>query len=164
MPNRRTTKYIVLHCSATRAKQDVDAAQIRQWHLAQGWQDIGYHYVIKRDGTVETGRAPDNSVGSHVKDHNSNTLGICLVGGLNNETARPEDNFSGEQKAALRQLITKLLVRYPDATILGHRDLSPDKNHNGTIERNEWLKECPCFDARAWARSTGLPAAPERLA
>ncbi len=163
MSVRRSTHYIVLHCSATRAKQNVGAAEIRQWHLKNGWRDIGYHYVVQRDGTVEAGR-PENDVGSHVKGHNSTTLGICLVGGLNNVTARPEDNFTTEQKLSAVKLIKELVKRYPKATVLGHRDLSPDKNGNGTIERDEWLKDCPCFDARTFARIHGLPAAPEKLA
>lgn len=163
MAVRKSTKYIVLHCSATRAKQQVTAAQIRQWHKAQGWSDIGYHYVIGRDGLIERGRA-DGLIGSHVAGHNSNTLGVCLVGGLNNETAKPEDNFTVAQKAAAAKLIRELLGRYPGATVLGHRDLSPDRNGDGVIQKSEWLKDCPCFDARTFAHDNGLPAAPEKLA
>ena len=162
MATRKSTKFIVLHCSATRAKLAVTAAQIRQWHKAQGWSDIGYHYVIRRDATVELGRA-ETAVGSHVAGHNSNTVGICLVGGLNDATGKPEDNFTTAQKAAATKLIRELLLRYPGATILGHRDLSPDRDGDGVVERGEWLKECPCFDARTFARANGLPAAPDRL-
>ena len=160
---RKSTRYIVLHCSATRAKQDIDAATIRKWHKSQGWADIGYHYVIRRDGRVERGR-PVDEIGAHVAGHNANTLGICLVGGLNNVTAKPEDNFTAEQKSALAKLCADLLRRYPRATILGHRDLSPDRDKNGVITPNEYLKSCPCFDARKWAVSAGLPAAPVKLA
>lgn len=162
MTIRKSTKYIVLHTSATRARQDVTAAQIRSWHKAQGWSDIGYHYVIRRSGVIEPGRA-ENAVGAHVSGHNHNTLGICLVGGLNDKTGKPEDNYTIEQKAMAAKLIRDLLTRYPNAKILGHRDLSPDRNGNGIIEKHEWLKECPCFDARDWAHDMGLPAAPLRL-
>lgn len=160
---RKETRYIVLHCSATRAKQNVTAKEIRGWHKAQGWSDIGYHYVIRRDGTVEEGRRPDTSVGSHVAGWNSTTLGICLVGGLNNVTAKPEDNFTGAQTLSCLNLCKDLLKKYPKATILGHRDLSPDKDRDGIVEPQEYLKACPCFDARAWARSVGLPAAPRKV-
>ena len=160
---RKATRYIVLHCSATRPAQFVDASIIRQWHKAKGWSDIGYHYVIRRDGTVEPGRA-ETAIGAHVAGHNASTLGICLVGGLNNTTAKPEDNFTPRQRAALKRLCEALLGRYPGATILGHRDLSPDRNRDGAITPNEWLKACPCFDARDWAKSAGLPPAPKKLA
>ncbi len=162
MSIRTSTKYIVLHCSATRAKLAVTAAQIREWHKAQGWTDIGYHYVIRRDGKVEAGRA-ENAVGAHVGGHNSNTLAICLVGGLNDATGRPEDNFTDAQKAAAVKLVRELLTRYPGALILGHRDLSPDKDKDGVVEPGEWLKMCPCFDARSFAKAHGLPPAPVRL-
>lgn len=147
MANRRRTDYIVLHCSATRAVQNIGAKEIRQWHRAQGWSDIGYHYVIRRDGTVETGRAPDTSVGSHVKGHNANSVGICLVGGLNNATYAPENNFTSAQWFALKGLLAKLLKKYPDAKILGHRDFPGVQ------------KACPCFAAKAWAKANGFPAA-----
>lgn len=160
MTIRKATKHIVLHCSATRANQDVGAKEIRAWHRARGWSDIGYHYVIRRNGTVERGRQPDNSIGAHVEGHNSNTLGICLVGGLNNRTGAPEDNFTPAQHQALADLIKRLLPRFPGATILGHRDLSPDRDGDGVVEPHEWLKACPCFNARDWAKIRGLPAAP----
>lgn len=161
---RKSTKYIVLHTSATRAVQDIGAADIRKWHRAKGWSDIGYHYVIRRNGKVETGRKPDNSIGAHVQGHNSNTLGICLVGGLKTESPYvAEDNYTAAQWKALESLIRSLLKKYPNATICGHRDFSPDKNRDGKITSNEWIKICPCFDARTWAKSRGLPAAPAKL-
>lgn len=163
MSNRRATRFLVLHCSATRARQPIDAATIRKWHRARGWVDIGYHYVIRRDGTLEAGRAPD-AIGSHVAGWNGSTLGICLVGGLNDVTARPEDNFTRAQWDTLRALLSKLVARYPEATVLGHRDLSPDRDGDGAVAPSEYLKACPCFDARAWAVANGFPAAPRRIA
>lgn len=145
---RSRTDYIVLHCSATRAIQDIGAKEIRQWHKARGWKDIGYHYVIRRDGTVETGRKPDDSIGAHVAGHNSNTLGICLVGGLANAAPyKPENNFTPTQWTALKALLTKLLKKYPGGKIRGHRDFK------GVT------KACPCFDAKSWARANGFPFA-----
>lgn len=145
---RRSTKYIVLHCSATRASLDVGAKEIRQWHTAQGWSDIGYHFVIRRNGKLERGRA-ENAIGAHVAGHNSNTLGVCLVGGVGEGKGwPPENNFTQAQWATLRVLMRDLLARYPGATILGHRDFP------------NVAKACPSFDARAWARANGFPAAP----
>jgi len=148
MPIRKTTKHFVLHCSATRAIQDIGAKEIRGWHVnGNGWADIGYHFVIRRDGRLEKGRAID-AVGAHVANHNSNTLGICLVGGLNDKTYQPENNFTAAQWATLKKLIADLLKRYPGATILGHRDFP------------KVAKACPCFDAKVWAKKNGFPAAP----
>lgn len=159
MANRRATQHIVIHTSATRAIQDIGVGEIRKWHKAQGWTDIGYHFVIRRDGTVQRGRARD-AIGSHVKGWNAITLGICMVGGLANKAPyAPENNYTPAQWKALEALIRELLKVYPKATILGHRDLSPDKNRDGKISPNEWVKQCPCFEAKAWAKSRGLPAA-----
>jgi N-acetyl-anhydromuramyl-L-alanine amidase AmpD len=85
------------------------------------------------------------------------------VGGLNNVTGKPEDNFTLEQKTDLGDLCWELLKKYPSAKLLGHRDLSPDLDRDGVVEPHEYLKACPCFDVRAWARSAGLPAAPTRI-
>jgi N-acetyl-anhydromuramyl-L-alanine amidase AmpD len=158
MAVRSRTDLIVLHCSATRASQPVTAAHIRDWHRARGWSDIGYHRVIRRDGTVEAGRALD-AVGSHVAGFNARSVGICLVGGLDDRTGAPADTFTPAQWTALRALVTDLVRRYPDARVTGHRDLSPDRDGDGVVGSHEWLKSCPCFDARAWARREGLPAA-----
>jgi N-acetyl-anhydromuramyl-L-alanine amidase AmpD len=162
MMARHRTDHIVLHCSATRASQPVTAADIRKWHKARGWGDIGYHYVIRRDGTLEKGRH-EAAVGAHVGGHNWHTLGICLAGGLNDRTGAPEDNFTPAQWETLRGLMKALAGRYPRATVLGHRDLSPDRDGDGEVEPHEWLKSCPCFDARAWAEREGFPAAPRSL-
>lgn len=142
---RRSTDYLVLHCSATPPKLDIGVNEIRQWHKAKGWNDIGYHYVIRRDGKVEPGR-PENQVGSHVKGHNANSMGVCLVGGTD-ARQKPQDNFTAQQWASLQTLLMRLTGRYPRAVILGHRDFP------GVA------KACPCFNAIDWARGLGLPAA-----
>lgn len=144
---RTRTDYIVIHCSATRAIQaNIGAKDIRQWHLAKGWRDIGYHWVIKRDGKVEKGRGVDE-IGSHVAGHNANSIGICLVGGLNNDTYAPEANYTAAQWGALKTLVADMLKKYPKAKVLGHRDFP------GVA------KACPCFNAKEWAKNAGFPAA-----
>lgn len=144
---RKTTKHFVLHCSATRPFMDVGVKEITQWHKARGWATIGYHYVIRRDGRVEKGRGRDE-IGAHVANHNSNTLGICLVGGLADKAPwPPQDNFTPAQWASLKTLVAELLKVYPKATILGHRDFP------------KVAKACPCFDAKTWARKNGFQAA-----
>lgn len=124
----------------------MSVADIRQWHLQRGFNDIGYHYVVYRDGSVHIGR-PLRQVGAHCLGHNAHSVGICYIGGVEARTLKPKDTRTNEQKVALRKLITELRTRFPKARVLGHRDTSPDKNGNGKIERWEWLKDCPCFDA-----------------
>jgi N-acetylmuramoyl-L-alanine amidase len=135
---RQTTDYIAIHCSATRPSQDIGVADIRRWHLAQGWVDVGYHFVIRRDGTLETGR-PAHVYGAHVAGFNDKSIGICLVGGVSeNNINVPEENFTIAQFATLEWLVWGLNFRYPDATCQGHRDF-PGVN-----------KACPSFDVRPW--------------
>lgn len=145
---QRTINKIVIHCSATREGVPITASQIRQWHKKMGWSDIGYHYVIELDGTVRKGRS-DTRIGSHVKGHNRDSLGVCYVGGLNAQGGA-KDTRTKEQHRSMTLLVDALSKLYPDAEILGHRDLSPDKDGDGVVERHEWLKQCPCFDVRGW--------------
>ena len=149
MKNRLPLKYLVVHCSATKPKTHVDAAYIDTLHKQRGFAKIGYHYVVLRDGSIQNGRE-DTEVGAHVSGKNTGSLGICLVGGLNDTTGKPENNFTGEQFKALRNLLIELCETHPKARVRGHRDLSPDLNKNGKIETFEWVKECPCFDVTEW--------------
>jgi N-acetyl-anhydromuramyl-L-alanine amidase AmpD len=142
-------KYLVVHCSATRASADIGAAEITQWHRKQGWRTIGYHFVIRRNGEVELGR-PQSEPGAHVSGFNGVSLGICMVGGVGLDGVTGEDNFTSPQRLALHALITRLAKDHPAAKVLGHRDLSPDKNKDGRVTKNEWLKVCPSFDVPAW--------------
>lgn len=143
---RRSTDFLVVHTSATPPTMDIGAAEIRQWHKAKGWADIGYHFVIRRNGAVELGR-PENQIGSHVAGRNSNSLGICMVGGVD-ARQRPANNYTAEQWASLQTLLMRLTGKYPGARIIGHRDFP------GVA------KACPCFDAIKWAQDLQLPAAP----
>ena len=147
-------KRIVVHCTATREGQAVNAATIRGWHLKQGWSDIGYHYVILLDGRVEKGRA-DNMVGSHVKGWNTGSLAIVYVGGLDKD-GKAKDTRTAGQKKAMKDLIAKLAAEHKVTRIVGHRDLSPDKDGDGVVEKHEWLKDCPCFDVPSWVKQ-GMP-------
>ena len=148
---RKATKYLVVHSAATRPHMDIGVAEIRQWHQNIGYSDVGYHYVIRRDGRVEKGRDL-KAIGSHVKGYNAVSVGICMVGGLD-MGSKPANNYTPEQFASLKRVLLDLKTLYPHAEILGHRDLSPDKNKDGKITPDEWLKSCPCFDVREWWRS-----------
>lgn len=145
--SKRTITDIVIHCTATRSWQDFSADDIRRMHKAQGWADIGYHYVVRLDGTIENGRDVDK-IGAHVSGHNANSIGVVYVGGLDNQ-GNAKDTRTENQKCALLNLLMDLRKLYPKAKISGHRDFSPDLNGNGTIEPWEWIKECPCFDAKS---------------
>lgn len=159
MPRRTKTTHIVIHCSATRPQANVGRDIIREWHLAKGWADIGYALVIRRNGLLEFGRHFDD-IGAHVAGWNGSTVGLVLVGGLYGDGSEANDDFEGlytvEQGNALRNALHFLTAAYPDALIVGHRDLSPDLNHDGKITRNEWLKTCPGFDVRGWCKRNGF--------
>lgn len=148
MTKRIQTIYVVWHCSASRPGHDIGAREIREWHLAKGWSDIGYALVIRRDGTIEPGRALD-AIGAHVAGHNSDSVGICMVGGLDAEgkpfASRP-DLFTPAQWDSARVVYELMRRMYSHAEHLGHRDLSPDLNGDGKIAQGEWLKTCPGFD------------------
>lgn len=151
--SKRRIDYIAVHCTATPEGQDLTVEQIREQHKKQGWSDIGYHYVVYRDGSVHEGRDV-NITGAHVSGYNAHSIGIAYVGGLEPRTCAPyhllkaKDTRTEAQKAALLSLLMDLRRLYPTAKIQGHRDFSPDKNHNGTIEPSEWIKDCPSFDAK----------------
>lgn len=141
----RKIKYIVLHCSATKEGQKATVADIDRWHKARGFRKIGYHYVIYLDGSIHKGR-DISETGAHVTGNNSNSIGICYVGGLN-ASGKPKDTRTPDQKAALFYLLQQLREQFPNAMICGHRDFSPDLNGNGIVEPGEWMKVCPCFNA-----------------
>lgn len=145
---RRQTKYIVVHCSATPPDADIGADEIDTWHKERGWSGIGYHAVIRRDGQVEFGRHFDE-VGAHVKGWNTRSVGVCMVGGVD-ATGTPENNFTQDQFDSLVAVTVVLERAYPEAEIVGHRDLSPDVNGDGIVTSDEWLKACPSFDVKRW--------------
>ena len=116
-------------------------------HKQRGFAKIGYHYVVQLDGTVEVGRK-ESEVGAHAQGHNSDSIGICYIGGVAADGKTPKDTRTESQRVALRQTIGRLRSRYPGAIVLGHRDLSPDKDGDGKVEPHEWMKACPSFDVR----------------
>ena len=125
----RKINKIILHCSATMMGKNFTAKDIDQWHRRQGFQMIGYHYVILLDGTVEIGR-PLEIPGAHTYGHNADSIGICYIGGLDEE-GNSCDTRTKAQRIAMKKLIDNLLVRYANATVHGHREFAN--------------KECPCF-------------------
>lgn len=144
----KAIKRIFVHCTATREGQDIDAATIKRWHLGQGWSDIGYHFVIRLDGSIERGR-PEHIPGSHARGFNTESVALVYVGGLNAQGAA-KDTRTPAQTQAMARLVGDLVKAYPGADVLGHRDISPDLDGDGKIEPHEWLKMCPCFDVREW--------------
>ena len=128
----RIITLIIIHCSAVRPGQTSSAAQIDTWHRRDNhWKfGIGYHYVVRRDGSIEPGR-PEWQVGAHCLNHNAHSIGVCYEGGLDIR-GQPADTRTEAQKASLRTLLEELHKRYPRALIVGHRDLDP-------------TKECPGF-------------------
>lgn len=127
----RTITLIIVHCSANRAGSALRMADIDSYHRSLGWIGCGYHYVIPTDGAIEPGR-PEEMVGAHCKNHNRHSIGVCYVGGLSKD-GKPADTRTDAQRIALRNQLEQLHRRYPDALIVGHRDLDPQK-------------VCPCFD------------------
>lgn len=130
---------IVIHCADTPASMDIGVDEIRKWHTdpepgGRGWSDIGYHFVVRRDGTVEKGR-PVSIAGAHAPP-NAHSIGICLVGGKGAD-GKPDSNFTRMQWAALETLVLSLWRWYGPLVVTGHRDMDS-------------RKACPCFDVAAW--------------
>lgn len=144
----REIKFIVVHCSANRESQapNIDGRDIDRYHREKrGWFMCGYHHIVNTDGTVEDWRSHERQ-GAHALGFNHNSIGVCYIGGLDDD-GEPKDTRTEPQAQSLYNLLIELKTQYPDAIILGHRDLSPDKDGDGVVEQHEWLKDCPCFDA-----------------
>lgn len=119
----RQIKEIILHCSATAEGKDYTVDDIRKWHKARGFKDIGYHYVIYRDGTVHNGR-PLEQIGAHTTGHNSYSIGICYIGGCAKDGKTPKDTRTDAQKLAMYNLIYDLLCKYPKVEVHGHYEFA----------------------------------------
>ena len=128
---RKIDKRIV-HCSATREGVDYSVETIRGWHKMRGWSDIGYHYLVHLDGSISYGR-DINKIGAHVKGHNTGSIGVCYVGGVETDGKTPKDTRTPEQKESLLDLIKTLKRLNSNAVVYGHRDFSS--------------KACPSYDA-----------------
>ena len=129
--SKRTINEIIVHCSATQEGKAFTTADIKKWHLARGFSDIGYHYVVYLDGSVHDGRNI-NIAGAHCTNHNAHSIGVCYIGGLDKNN-KPKDTRTDAQKKSLLNLLTQLKKLYPKATIHGHCEFAN--------------KACPCFNA-----------------
>lgn len=121
---------IILHCSATPEGKDFTVADIDKWHKARGWQGIGYHYVIYRDGSVHEGRNIAVA-GAHTSGYNKNSIGVCYIGGVATDGKTPKDTRTPAQSRALRVLVEQLKKQFPKATVHGHYEFA--------------AKACPSF-------------------
>jgi N-acetyl-anhydromuramyl-L-alanine amidase AmpD len=145
---KRRVNLIVIHCSATRENVNYTFDQCVRDHQARGFAGCGYHFFIRKDGTVHTGR-PLEKIGAHVQGFNAHSVGICYEGGLDANN-KPKDTRTPPQKLAILSCIQDAMTFAGKGNvkrIIGHRDLSPDKNGNGIVEPTEWVKQCPCFNA-----------------
>ena len=133
LPNTRRIDKIIIHCSATPEGKDFTVDQIRQWHLDRGFSDVGYHYVIYRDGSIHKGR-PIEKVGAHTTGQNAHSIGICLIGGCAADGKTPKDTRTEAQRAALIKLVGELKASYPSATVHGHNEFAN--------------KACPSFNVQ----------------
>lgn len=141
MKLRRSTEYIIIHCSATKPNQDIDVNDIRLWHTRDnGWSDIGYHSVITRGGEIQQGR-DYHQVGAHCKGINNISVGVCLVGGID-EYGEAKNNFTEKQWKSLKRELQWLKTLFPDAMIAGHNQFS--------------AKQCPSFDVELWLKENNI--------
>lgn len=128
----RKIKELIIHCSATPEGKDFTVADIDRWHKARGFRKIGYHYVVYRDGSYHVGREIEE-IGAHCTGHNSESIGICYIGGVAKDGKTPKDTRTEAQKKTLITLVRTMKARYPGIKVIGHRDVSN--------------KACPSFDA-----------------
>lgn len=150
----RAIRFITIHTTASPFGRDCTAAEISAIDVGRFGQ-VSYHYLIERSGKV-TQTLRHDQIGAHVAGHNTGNIGISYVGGLGPDK-KPADTRTPEQRTALEQLLRQLKSELPPGLrILGHRDWSPDANHDGRIEPYEWLKACPCFDVATWLLETGI--------
>ena len=128
----REINKIIVHCSATREGENYEVAEIRKWHLARGFSDIGYHFYIDLYGEIHKGR-DISKIGAHCKGHNRNSIGICYCGGVEADGKTPKDTRYDCQKESLTAVLRTLKAMYPNAVIHSHNDFAN--------------KACPSFDA-----------------
>ena len=134
----RKINKIIIHCAATPEGKDYTVEQIRQWHTTpkpkgNGWRDIGYHFVIYRDGSVHAGR-PIEQIGAHTSGYNANSIGICYIGGCAKDGKTPKDTRTEAQRSALVKLVAELRAEFPGATVHGHNEFAN--------------KACPSFNVQ----------------
>ena len=130
--NKRNIKELIVHCSATPEGKDFTVSQIREWHIQRGFSDIGYHYVIYRDGSIHIGR-DESIIGAHCTGHNTNSIGVCYIGGVATDGKTPKDTRTEAQKISLLKLLSELKKKYPKAKVYPHYKFA--------------AKACPSFNA-----------------
>ena len=135
---------LVWHCTATPEGREFSRADIDKMHRARGFKKIGYHKLIHLDGSVSDGR-DESEIGAHVAGHNTGTIGYSYVGGVDKNN-KAKDTRTEAQRATMLRLTKEAIAKYKLRAVLGHRDLSPDKDGDGQVEPHEWIKMCPCFD------------------
>ena len=134
MSKRKETNYIVIHSTLTKPNSNINIRTVDEWHRKRGLLKVGYHFFIKRGGQIEVGRGP-NDIGAHTKDHDSDSVSVCMAGGLNTRGIVAPD-YAKEQLESLFVLIKTLKYMYSNAQVVGHRDLSKT--------------DCPSFDVKEW--------------
>lgn len=151
--NIKDIDLIVIHCSATKEDKDYTFDNLLRDHKARGFDTCGYHRFVRKNGMVFTGR-DYNVVGAHAAPKNTNSIGICYEGGLDKK-GKAKDTRTEEQKEQILNLIFDVLKEVRGAggsvkaiKIIGHRDISPDLDGDGIVEPHEWIKQCPCFEAK----------------
>ena len=138
---RNKTDYVIIHCAATRPSMDIGFREIDKWHRAKSWLSCGYHFIIRRNGTIETGRKLMDP-GAHAKGYNHRSIGICMVGGVTeDDISIPENNFTDVQWTSLETLYNQLnlMPEIDGASWIGHNEVSP--------------KDCPSFNVQEWVQS-----------
>ena len=140
----RNIKYIAVHCTASHQSMTIEG--LKQEFRRKGWVNPGYHYVVSPDGKISQ-LLDEEKVSNGVRGYNSETINVAYIGGID-INGKPIDNRTDAQKASLCSLLKMLHKKYPIAVIQGHRDFSPDLNKDGKITSNEWMKACPCFNAK----------------
>lgn len=143
----RAITRIFVHCTAS-WQNTTTIESLKAEFKAKGWKNPGYHYVIFPNGNIIQ-MLDEAKVANGVKNYNKRSIHVAYVGGIEKENGNivSVDNRTPIQKLALFDLLTKLKLRYRNALVMGHRDISPDINHNGVVDAWERIKDCPCFDA-----------------
>ena len=149
MIKREKTDTIVIHCSATPPTMDIGVEKIREWHVGENhWDDVGYHHIVKRCGTLEPAR-PEEMQGSHNPQTNYRSVAVCLIGG-SDASGDWENNFTDAQFVSLKSLILDLIKRYDMP-----KDFKQIKKIIGHYQVDD-KKECPSFKVPEWLEKNGL--------
>ena len=147
-------KFVTQHCTATPEGLDLTAQQVSDMDI-RIFKQVSYHYVVLLDGTLVNTLGVEFK-GAHTGSHNTGNIGISYVGGIDRRTKQAKDTRTPAQKATIAKFYRDMQAKYPGVVIQGHRDWSPDLDSDGKIEPNEWVKQCPCYDVKAWI-AAGMP-------